>query len=724
MTKFVNILEGCSRRRGGTANALSAVLVALFSLPTWVCAEAAPSQPAAPSEAEQGNLQEIVVTAQRRSENLQDVPVAVSAITASGLEAVGAMTTQDLTVAVPGLNFNQNIGQGTPYIRGVGSQSNQPGNESPVATYVDGVYIPASSATIFEFNNVERVEVLRGPQGTLFGRNSSGGVIQVITRTPSLSASHADLSAGYGNLNTIQANAYLSTPLSDKAAVDLAITYHNQGDGYGRDVVTGSDAQNGHSLGVRSKLYAEPGTDTTVTFSAAYNRFVDSFGLAYLVYPAPPNVGFWDIAADTPPTDTHSSAVAALTATHSFDGVKLTSITSYQQDKYDFLTDVDALPLPLLNARVRADERFATQELQLSSDNTSSYSWTTGLYYFHANSRAHRDLTGLGIDPTGSGAIVQNNGEQIAKSYAGYVQGTYKFTDNTALTAGLRFTEDKKLFHSNDILPGDILITPPPGFKNNDTASKLTWRLALDHHFSDQAMVYVSFNRGFKSGEFNTSSLADPPTRPETLDALEVGSKLTFWNGDARVNFAAFHYNYKDLQVLSLNGTGSLILQNASNAKIDGLEGEFELAPTKALTFRTNFSWIPKADYKDYNNAQIGGGAPFDASGNRMVHTPKFSGAIGADYRVPIANGSVTFNANFYYNSGWFAEVDDVLNQGSYGLINASATWRSSNEHFSIQLWGKNLGNKQYLNDIVTVLFPITVAAAPRTYGLEVAVKY
>jgi iron complex outermembrane receptor protein len=701
-----------------------AALAALAVSPTLTHGQSvAPPQSADTAQDEQGNLQEIVVTAQRRSENLQNVPVAVSAITAQDLAATGATSTADLNVAVPGLNFTQNVGQGTPYIRGVGSQSNQPGNESPVAMYVDGVYIPASSATIFDFNNIERVEVLRGPQGTLFGRNSSGGVIQVITRTPSLTESHAEGSVGYGNFDTTQSNAYLSTPLSDKFAMDLAATYRDQANGWGRDLTTGAGIQNGNSLGLRSKLYSQLSDNTDVTLSVAHTRADDSYGIAYEVDPPRrQNLGFYDIEADTTPTDHHSATVESLTGNHRFNGMKFMSITSYQTDKYDLLTDVDGTALPLLNARVIADERYFTQELQLASDVPRQLTWTTGLYYFYANSKLHRDLTGLAFGPPGS--VLQDNGQRVTDSYAAYAQGTYKIADLTSFTAGLRFTEDRKRFASSDVLPNGVVLAQPPGYKNTDDASKLTWRLAVDHHVTDRSFLYASYNRGFKSGAYNTSNLAVPPTKPETLDAYEIGSKSTFFNGDARLNLAAFHYNYKQLQVVNLNAMGALVLQNAANARIDGLEGEFEIAPTRRLTLRSSLSWIPKADYEDYKNAQIGGGAPFDASGKRLVRTPKFSGGLGANYWIRALCGEVHMTANYYYDSGWYAEVDNVRREPSYGLFNGSVSWLTPNEHFSVELWGKNLTNKKYYSDLATVVFPLTVAAAPRTYGAQLAYKF
>lgn len=670
-------------------------------------------------------LDEIVVTAQKRAENMQDVPLAVSAVDAKALSAMGVSGTEDLNVAVPGLNFTNGVGSGLPFIRGVGTSDTSPGNENAISIYVDGVYIPSSTAGIFDFNNIDRIEVLRGPQGTLFGRNASGGIIHVITKDPDLVDSHLDVTVGYGNFSTFTGNLYGSTPLGDSVAVDLAMTYSDQGDGYGEKIQTGDDIFEGSSLGIRSKLLWELSDDTTVTLSGSYNEDDSSFGFGYQVVDTPtPGVDYWDVEGDPGAYWNDSeSKLTSLKIEHDLGDLVFTSITAYQDNEADYSTDADATPLPIINARIVTSEKVFTQELQLASRGESPLSWTAGLYYFTSEADLHRDLTGLAAG--GPDSVLQNNGIQDTDSYAAYGQLAYDLTDRLALTAGLRYTKDERSYDSNWILADGTVLTQPPGYENEDDASEPTWRLALDYQMNEDTMVYASYSRGFKSGVYVTSELAAPPTDPEILDAYEIGSKMTVFDGNGRLNLAAYYYDYKDMQVQFVDDFGSQLLSNAGESEIMGVEAEFDYAPTENLTLRTSISSTIKAEYTDFDNAPSPTtGGVFDASGFDVVRNPDYTVSVGGDYDIYTESGVINLAANYYYNDGWYPEIDNVLRVDSYSLFNASATWTSLDEKFKVQLWGKNLTDEEYESDLVTLVFPIYIPANPRTFGVKFSYSY
>ncbi|MET0987924.1 MAG: TonB-dependent receptor plug domain-containing protein, partial [Steroidobacteraceae bacterium] len=378
-----------------------------------------PATTAPEAQATEGGLEEIVVTAQRREENLQDVPIAISAVTASVAEQLGVGDPQSVTQLVPGFTFQRQASGATPFIRGVGSTSSFIGNEPSVAVFVDDTYIPTGNAAIFEFNNVELVEVLKGPQGTLFGRNATGGVVHVHTLNPTHEPT-LDASVGYGNFDTRTAQFYGSVGLSDTVAVNFAAFGVNQEDGWGDNVTSGGDVLTNESWGVRSKLLWEPTDETSVLVGAVLSNRKSDQGMAQQVAPGyrgfagyDPDAlgaGFYDGVTNRADEyyDTDFYQFNAKVR-HDFSAASLVSITAYSKTDTFFAIDLDASPLNILNGDVTNYAHTFTQELQLLSPTDSKIQWIVGSFFLKDNSFFGLDAFGLGIPgvPAGSHNIEQ-----------------------------------------------------------------------------------------------------------------------------------------------------------------------------------------------------------------------------------------------------------------------------------------------------------------------------
>ena len=575
-------------------------------------------------------LGDIVVTAQRRAERLQDVPIAVNSASAESLAAKGIVSLQNLNVTVPGLEIGNLLNRGTIFLRGVGSAAANNNNEPSVAVYVDGVYIASTSANLFEFNNIERVETLKGPQGTLFGRNATGGIIQVITRDPKFDRSAMEASLGYGNYDTVRASAYVATPISDKVAADIAIQYKDQGNGFGRNLVLDRKTDYGNSFGVRSKWLLRPFDGMEIHFSADYNVSVyhsDSqhpFGVRGPLDAVPNNTTRNDTKTTFFPTSRSEQGGVSLRVDQELNFARFASISSYRKVNAYFFADFDASPANLTAAYVPQDQSNWTQEFQLLSLESSAIDWVVGAFYYDSKADANGAVaSGLGLAALGGRR--DYTAEQTTKSGSVYGQATAEIFTDTRLTAGLRYTSEKQRFKN---LSFTSPVTGRQAFPNQKQSfNKPTWRIALDHKFSRDLMAYMSYNRGLKSGGYTLLSPNLPGFQPETLDAYEVGFKSELFDRRMRFNIAAFYYDGKNIQ-LQRTLLGTVLVYNAARVRTKGIDGDFEIVPFRDLTLFGAFS-ILDGKYKSFPNAVTfapsGGPAiVFDAECNRTPFTPKF----------------------------------------------------------------------------------------------------
>jgi iron complex outermembrane recepter protein len=687
----------------------------------------------APEESGGGQLREIVVTAQKRSENLQDVPIAVTALSGESLAGKGLASTLDVAEAVPGLTFTQVIGTAAPRIRGVGTVSALAGNENSVATYVDGVYYASSGSSLLSLSDIEQVAVLKGPQGTLFGRNATGGLIQITTLDPQQQF-EGRASVTYGNLDTAGGTLYVTGGITPSLAADLSIDYTNQQHGFGRDLTTGAQANESQDLTVRSKWKLDLDESTTLKLSLDFSD-LDGDIPRRPTYGSHPIGGVYtggpfDTVSNTNSLFRNEQGGGSLDVVHHFNGFDLVSLTADRHATTHAIIDADATALSLISTDDSFEDRQFTEELQLISTAQGTLQWTVGAFYFNAMGGYDPAILNL---PTVAEPFTSN---QYTDSLAGYGQATYRFTEGTSLTLGFReSTETRHLRASGAVIPdatGIATVTVPIAGKLS--SNEPTWRVALDHHLGQDLLVYASYNRGFKSGGFNAATFypAASSFLPEILNAYEVGIKSDLLDRHLRLNSSAFYYDYNNIQLTSYAG-GNLEISNAASAKIYGLDADITAVPIDQLTLTSGLSYI-HSRFGYFPNAQIGtplatGGNALsegNATGNEVPYTPDWTLDVGVDYRVPLPRGNLKFSTLFFHSDGFFAEPDNRLKQGPYSLLNATVTWNMDEAgRVNLSAWGKNLGNTVYATTLQTQTTSDVMVPAPgRTFGLTAGYKF
>jgi iron complex outermembrane receptor protein len=785
-----------STTRCSMFTAASATAIAIF----LSAAPASAQDAAAPVAAEsQVGLSEIVVTAQRRAENMQDVPISVTAVTSEALGTAGSYNVLDLEKVAPGLQVYQTGTAVLPFIRGIGSNQSTNGFESPVAIYVDGIYQANKSGNNFDLANIERIEVLKGPQGTLFGRNATGGAISIVTKDPG-SETEINVEGGYGRFNEKRTKAYAAGPITDTLSASVAFT-GRWDDGYLYNPDLDIDANPTRNMVGMAKLVWRPSEDFTARLSGSYFKHDDATFLSPHVVPGTiPTVVGLGLVANYDKNISRNDHVArgetsgyrgTLNLDYDMGAVRLVSLTGYiHGESYSVSnSDISQSTLGYSGSGQPADQ--FSQELQIQSNNSGPFKWIGGLYYmyfkegfgkpgknFHAPSNVPSpirpaDLLAPGASVTAFSATVDTN------AYAAFAEGKYEVTDALGITAGLRYSKEKKGVQGtlyryaalpaagnvntplyNTVLGPEPLvfgITPLNSIDKSDSFAKVTWRLAVDYKVNDDVMVYASYNRGFKSGTFNPSSITPTQVavRPELIDAYEIGLKSELFDRRVRFNASAFYYDYSNIQVGLISSLGVTTVQNAAAATVKGLDLELTVQATEGLQIRSAVNLLD-SKYKSYGNAQIflprtatacSAAAPLtpaqaaalaaqpkipgsmscalDASGLDLIFAPKFTANFAADYSIPIGESRILLNGSFYYNGGYditpggyFAHVN------SYESLSLSATYFAPEDRYFVRLWTDNLTNDRHPIYISPQALGFQeVAAKPTTYGVTVGFK-
>ena len=714
-------------------------LASTIGLWPWAGAASAADMASASNE-DQGTLTEIVVIAQKRTENLQNVPIAISTVSGSQLAAVAASSITAIADMTPGLQMTTSQGSLAPHIRGVGSDI--PNVENSVALYLDGVYIGSPSAALLSLNNIQQIETLKGPQGTLFGRNATGGALLIETADPTQHFSR-NFDFSYGNFQTSMFNGYVAGGLSPDLAADIAVHLSHQGEGYGRNLETGSDVfQTNLDLALRSKWVWTPTDSDTVHLIFDFERRYGSSATpdyipkgtypSFLEYPpvTTPVPQPYDVNTFLNPSDSMDQGGVSARLDHVMDWARLVSISAYRQQSFDVQFDITLtpatsiqqpvpfppfaliIPLPTVNALV--NQKQISQEFQLvSPDNyaPSWLTWVTGLYYFH-------DLE----QQVNSFAEVETN------SYSGFGETHIEFLPGSRLTLGLRYTDEEKAL---SVTPGYVgTVTPSP----TTWFSQLTYRLGIDHKFDNGLLIYASKNLGFKSGGYNSTQPSLANFDPEILKAYEVGAKTEFLDHKVRLNSAAFYYDYTGIQLTKLTTNNQVQFYNGPPATSYGLDLDFEAQVSRALRLDAGASYIharftsstPLVQYNVPNPSFPGGSTPSFASadGNQLPYTPQWTANLGLSYQIPTSTGDWSLDAQYLHNSGWFGEADNELRQPAYDNVNTGLHWHVNNGPYTVSLWCRNLTNALVYTSVAgNFLASLSQYAPPRTYGIEFSAK-
>ena len=741
---------------------------ALSAISTAAYAQSAPEQTTV--------VEDIIVTARRTEESAQKTPLALTAFSGESLERIGAQQVTDLQGAVPNLNLVQGRGSSNStniYIRGIGQPDSLQTFDPAVGVYVDDVYYSRIRGTQFDLLDLERVEILRGPQGTLYGKNTIGGAMKLMSRRPDQSF-RARGSVAYGDYDLFEAQAAVSGPVSDTLALGLSVLHSERG-GYVTDPVTGAEYNDKNSNAARASLAWDPASnfridlnadyskdDAGMTVGQAQNNLTNLLGAPAYSVPVPtPKYDFHTRTTPGLPNETRLETwgTALRMAWDLSDTLTLKSITSYRKLKTSDYIDFDATELEIADALVAVDQNQTSQELQLTYSGNRMNA-VAGVYYLKEKVTSHQesyndDLTAnLVLAPLWDGdytftRFIDDRLESTSK--AAFANVSYDVTENLRLSGGIRYTQEKKDYNRFTYVESDspFLVSQygfaPPQGKWDDTSIMLS----ADYQLSPDAMVYARYAQGFKSGGFNgRANSGSEATRydPETADTFEVGAKTTFMDRRLRLNLASFLTKYKDFQA-RVSGmeidpntgvpVGVLSVLNAGELDIFGFEVETVAVPMAGLTLDAQIGYLD-ADYKEFRDIRF-----TDFSGSRAFQDPAFSPKwtlrVGGQYEWALAGGSsVTLGAAAKYRSKMALAVDNTyvntdieilgMYQDDYWLYDARIVWNDSSDRYSLGLYGQNLADEVYKTDAqeFSSIGNIRTAyyGAPRTWMVKFTAKY
>ncbi|OCC25723.1 TonB-dependent receptor [Croceicoccus estronivorus] len=691
-------------------------------------------------------LADIIVTASRMGETrLQDTPLAVSAIGGEELSERGITDVQDLKAYVPSLQVSDLSGFTQLYIRGIGSNIVFIGSDPSTTIHVDGVYMARPLSYFNDFLDVERIEVLRGPQGTLYGRNSVGGTINVVSRRPSADLT-GEVQAELGTYGTYGFKGYVSGPLTEsgiRASIAADVSGH---DAYRKNVSTGNDIENGRSRGVRGQLLVPVGEGDLI-LRADWSRQSGALGqypklLRPTGFPQDDAIlgdyGKVSMDLDNRTVTKNYGGAADLTLPLG-DTVTLHSLTAYREFRGRIVSDADSSAMPILRTTIGDIRQHQfSQELTLDA-RVGPVHFVGGGYYFRE--RNAEPLT-LNIIPAGI-TFVQRP-FVTAESYAFFGQADIELTDTLSLVAGLRWTKESKHFEldnfyvfSSDPDPEVAEQAPKlvgvPGFVDpyhvdvKRKADAFTPKFGINFRPRDGVLLYASATRGFKSGGYDLGSTnaaaAAAGYGPEYLWSYEIGAKTDLLDGKLRANVNAFLYDYTDLQVQNFVQDGltfGAITQNAATARVKGVELELMGKPARGLELFANVSYLD-ARYRSYPSAFVTQFANFDAHDKRLNNAPKWSATFGASYTHELNDGGAIFGGvdAHVQSRVFFTAANDGVNgvtgypeqQKGYGLVNARLGWSSASDLWKVVLTGSNIFDQQYI--LGTANYTAAIAGRP-----------
>jgi iron complex outermembrane receptor protein len=721
-------------------------------------------------------LEEIVVTAQRREQTLAEVGIAVSAFSGQQIADMNLASSNELAQMVPNLNIAEPLGAGNQpaiFIRGIGLSDFGTNNSGPVGVYVDDLYVSSPSAQVFQTFDLARVEVLRGPQGTLYGRNTTGGAIKYISARPT-DELHAEFRASYADYDTTRFEAAASGALGERIRGRLSAV-KDDSDGFVRNTFDGSDRNGADALAFRGILEFDPTEQLNVAV-ALYGGSVDGPAASYRrqgvmeadgVTPcAKPDVtagrcfdffgfqtesDFFDVSENREPTldvDNYSGSITArwTGATYSFLSVTgLQTLDKFHEEE----TDVNPIDYLFLQYGVESDT--FTQEFQVSGE-SGSLQWIAGAFYLDETidqdqtadlGREFRPLIESidpdaypgGFDPEGTAIGVpalfaRVKAQQKLESVALYGQGSYSLTESFDAVLGLRYTDETKDFRQQPTFVEPTFVVPVFDYRGSMSDSNLSGKAALEYSPDRDLLVYGSISTGFKAGGFNGDFLFDineqKPYDPETITAYELGLKSTWLDGALRMNAAVFYNSYSDMQLFRIEEGTSVIplqvLDNAGKAVTQGIELEFAAVPVEGLDLQLSIGLL------DTELTEYVTDAGEDLSGNRLAQSPEVSASGILNFERPLGDSLTLISAlsfSFQDDVYFTANNDPALRQDAYWLANLRLGLRSASGRWQATLFCANVFDEEYVVhgfDLSTTMGSNQLMLGrPRTAGIEVS---
>lgn len=757
-------------------NVRSALLTAsaIISIPFAAEAQASKADDAS-------QLSEVVVTAQRRSERLQDVPVSVTALSGEALEEQKVQTASDLANVVPNLQTVGTVGSETPIfaLRGVSMSDFSLNQASPVATYFDEVYKGNFALLGVSLFDLDRVEVLRGPQGTLYGKNTTGGAVNLIARAPGFDPG-GQFSVGYGSNDRFEASGAAQTASGDRLAVRGAFTFA-RADGWFKNRAPGQrDLEGVDQYGLRLSLLARP-TDSAefVLRLSTSEQTTTNYGV--LAQPGPSGIGGGvyalfhaidpvlnprtddfrvglgerELTSDFTPRRRNRTRAAALISTFELsDDLSLISVTSWDEGKLLVEEDTDGSALRALSILYQDRASQVTEDIRLSTAGRGPLNFTVGAFYgreqvFNATTlQVYQDidfnldgrLDALDCVAAGppAGCQTRNSFHQRKQSWAAYGDGSLALGERVKLRAGLRYSHDtgrqygikSQVLGSDDVLlanliPGDPVnldATTSRRFKKGNVSGKI----GLDYSVGGN-LYYLSYSRGYRASSFSAQAFFDPSeltiARPETVDSVEAGFKVQAWDQRLRLNGAVFYYRYQDQQFIDVNPDGTQRLLNLPRSRILGAELELAARPVRAVTLTLGLGLL---------NSRIEEGVVQGVSvrGNRLANAPEVSLSYGIDWDViegPWGRVS-TYLGGAYVSSQEYDTLNNPeLHQGGYNVIGGQIAFRTPDDRIGLTAWGKNLTDETYFTSRIAISafgFNYNHLGPPRAYGVALDYRF
>jgi iron complex outermembrane receptor protein len=744
-----------------SVQAAAACAASMFAVPA-VLAQDAPS-------AKAGGLEEITVTARRREESLQDVPIALSAFSAERIANAGAPDITWLQQSTPNLTLQ--VARGTnstliAFIRGIGQQDPLWGFEPGVGLYVDDVYVARPQGAVLDIYDIERLEVLRGPQGTLYGRNTIGGAIKYVTR-PLGDEARLDTKLTLGTYAQHDFIASGVLPLSDTFSVGGSAAIYRR-DGYGENQFTGNESHYAKSVDA-FRMSAEWNPTDALSFRLAAD-YVEDDSPAKHGHREAPGLGLTAGEVVLPDIyDTRggigddnfvrNQGIALTAAWELTDAITLKSITAYRDGMTRTLIDFDTSPAPALDVPANYEDDQTTQELQFLYEGERLHG-VAGLYYLDAHAAGKFDtIVGL------LNLTIATSGFVDTTSYAAYADFSWDFTDKLAASLGGRYTSDEKeggvyrqnftglyspLFGNNAAVPGLVR----SDYTNDRTFDQFTPRASVSYEFTDTLTTYAAYAEGFKSGGFDMrgDAVLTPDTvngyDPETVQSFEIGAKGTLFDDRLSYNFAVFRADYSDQQITrqqpTVTGSIASFVDNAGSSTIQGAELEGTVQFTDRLSLNYGVGWTD-AEFDTYETFQIIPNpapppatltVPVDLSDTAVFqNTPEWNGNLALNYSQPLPGtwGSLLATVSGSYRDSYymFEFPNPLIDQNdAYTLVDASIAWTSNDDKLRFQLLGRNLTDEEY--KIGGYYFPgaafgnvvNSFYGPPRTVSLSVSYRF
>ena len=805
-------------KRTTTSLSVSAAVAAILAGPSAIAQE--------PQQAQQrAAIEEIIVTAQKREQTLQEVPIAVSAFSSDQIERAGVQDIRDLMQIAPSLMLTSSASEAAgavARIRGVGTTGDNPGLESSVAVFIDGVYRNRNSVALSDLGKIERIEVLRGPQGTLFGKNASAGLINVITQAPQYETSgYVNLSAGNWDYRRVAAG--ITAPIVDDAVAFRIDGSWLRRDGFVENIVSGQDYNDRDRAQARAQLLIEPGEVFSARLIGDVATREETCCAATTLVEGPTSLLLQQLGAQLVSPPAPFDRVASVTDDRGyqqdvdewglsgelewdFDDWSVTSITAYRDWKNTRSHDVDYTNLDILyrdNGEFAQRFKTFTQELRVAGQQ-GRVDWMVGAFYADESlDLDDRIRVGADFEPFANALLTQATGipgalsfisgipagqnfqdgfgssgdifEQEAQSWAIFTHNTIELTERLDLSVGMRYTEETKtidvevgaqnpacLSSVQRLLTGQIpaalgeavgLVCLPffnpltdGAYAGRRVDQEWTGTVNLNYMFSDEVSGYISAGRGFKAGGFNLdrAGLGNPLTgaQPgiddlefgaETVDAYEIGLKSQLLDNLLTLNLAAFYSEFEDFQLNTFTGI-NFIVSNVEKARTQGIEADFQAFVTDELTFSGG---VVYADARYGSNSTSPPGSVVPIAGKRLTNAPLWAASLSSTLDRPLTNdlyGLFQIDMRFTGNLNSGSDLLPQKEQGGVTVWNARMGVRTADDRWHVELWGRNLFDKDYQQVAFNAPLQGNVAAGtqtfntflaePRTWGVTVRMNF